>query len=41
MVMWTACVLREDLMDGDVDLLAVEKSISMMCSRSYLYSCYI
>jgi hypothetical protein len=26
--------------DDDVDLLHVERSLSMMCSGSHLYSCY-
>jgi hypothetical protein len=30
MVVWTACMLREDLVDGDVDLLHIEGSLSMM-----------
>jgi hypothetical protein len=38
--MWTACILREDLVDCDMDLLHVERSLSMMCSGSHLYSCY-
>jgi hypothetical protein len=38
--MWTVCMLREDLVDDDVDLLHVERSLSMMCSGSHLYSCY-
>jgi hypothetical protein len=32
MVTWIACVLREDLVDDDVDLLYVERSLCMMCS---------
>jgi hypothetical protein len=33
-------MLREDLVDGDVDLLHVARSLSMICSGSHLYSCY-
>jgi hypothetical protein len=33
-------MLREDLVDYDVDLLHVERSLSMMCIGSHLYSCY-
>jgi hypothetical protein len=33
-------MLREDLVDGDVDILHVERSVSMMCSGSHLYSCF-
>jgi hypothetical protein len=28
-VMWTTCMLREDLVDDDVDLLHVERSLSI------------
>jgi hypothetical protein len=38
--MWTACMLREDLVDGDMDLLHVERSLSRICSGSHIYSCY-
>jgi hypothetical protein len=38
--MWTVCMLREALVDDDVDLSHVERSLSMMCSGSHLYSCY-
>jgi hypothetical protein len=38
--MWTTCMLREDLVDGDIDLLHVERSLSMTFSGSHLYSCY-
>jgi hypothetical protein len=40
MVMWTVCMLREDLVDGDMDLLHVERSVSIMCSGTHLYSWY-
>jgi hypothetical protein len=31
---------ENDLLDDDVDLLHVERSLFMMCSESHLYSCY-
>jgi hypothetical protein len=31
-------MLREDLVDGDMDLFHVERSLSMMCSGSHIYS---
>jgi hypothetical protein len=33
-------MLREDLVDGDVDRLHVERSLYMMCRGFHLYSCY-
>jgi hypothetical protein len=30
MVIWTVCILREDLVDGYVNLLHVEKSLSII-----------
>jgi hypothetical protein len=33
-------MLREDLVGDDVDLLHVERSLSMMRSGFHLYSCY-
>jgi hypothetical protein len=30
--MWTACVLREDQVDSDMDLLHVEINLFMVCS---------
>jgi hypothetical protein len=38
--MWTTCMLREDLVDGDIDILHVERSLSMMYRESHLYSCH-
>jgi hypothetical protein len=31
---------REDIMDGDVDLLHIDRNIYMMFSEFHLYSCY-
>jgi hypothetical protein len=33
-------MVRDDLIDGDVDLLHVERSLSIMCIGFYLYSRY-
>jgi hypothetical protein len=38
MVMWTTYMFREDLVDGDINLLHIEKGLSIMCSReSFTY----
>jgi hypothetical protein len=34
--MSTTCMLREDLVDGDIDILHVERNLSMMFSGSLL-----
>jgi hypothetical protein len=34
-------MLREDLVDGDVDLFHIERSLHMMCNGSHIYSCYV
>jgi hypothetical protein len=39
--MWTVCMLREDLVDGDVDLLHVERSLFMICNDLTLWICTI
>jgi hypothetical protein len=38
--MWTPYMLREDVVDDGVDLLHVQRSLSMMCSEFHLYSYY-
>jgi hypothetical protein len=37
---YTTCMLREDLVDDDVNLLHVGRSLSMMCNRFNVYCCY-
>jgi hypothetical protein len=33
-------MMRQDLVDGDVDLLRVERSLSATFSVSHVYNCY-
>jgi hypothetical protein len=36
----TVCMLREYLVDDDINLLHVKRSLSMMCSGPHQYSSY-